>query len=72
MNNTEILDSIFTNTAKPQIMDADRKSDKADGKEKKEEKPKPHILRRNIEDYLERRALEKKLQDVFDDDYPLD
>ena len=68
MNKTEILDSIFVNTVNPQVLDADEKNDR----DKKEEKPKPHVLRRNIEDYLERRALEKKLQDVFDDDYPLD
>lgn len=29
---------------------------------------KPHIIRRNIEDYLERKALERRLKDVFDDD----
>ena len=28
---------------------------------------KPHIIRRNIEDYLERKALERRLKDVFDD-----
>ena len=33
---------------------------------------KPHIVRRNIEDYLERRALERRLRDVFDDDFLLD
>lgn len=35
-------------------------------------KVKPHILRRNIEDYLEKKALEKRLKDVFDDDFILD
>jgi len=35
-------------------------------------KVKPHILRRNIEDYLEQKALEKRLKDVFDDDFNLD
>ena len=35
-------------------------------------KIKPHIIRRNIEDYLEQKALEKRLQDVFDDDFLLD
>ena len=28
---------------------------------------KPHIIRRNVEDYLERKALERRLKDVFDD-----
>lgn len=33
---------------------------------------KPHVVRRNIEDYLERRALKKRLRDVFDEDFLLD
>ncbi len=33
---------------------------------------KAHVVRRNIEDYLERKALERSLKDVFDDDYLLD
>ncbi len=35
-------------------------------------KSKPHVIRRNIEDYLEQKALAKRLQDVFDDDFLLD
>ncbi|SEA95257.1 hypothetical protein SAMN05660964_02921 [Thiothrix caldifontis] len=31
-------------------------------------KIKPHIVRRNLEDYLERKALERRLKDVFEDD----
>lgn len=31
-------------------------------------KVKPHVVRRNVEDYLERKALERRLKDVFDDD----
>ncbi|MGB3919030.1 MAG: hypothetical protein WBL07_16475 [Thiothrix litoralis] len=31
-------------------------------------KIKPHVVRRNVEDYLERKALERRLKDVFDDD----
>ena len=34
-------------------------------------KIKAHVVRRNVEDYLERKALEKSLKDVFDD-YLLD
>jgi hypothetical protein len=40
--------------------------------EKKQQKPiKPHIIRRNVEDYLEKKALERYLCDVFDSDYLL-
>ena len=37
-----------------------------------DKKAKPHVIRRNIEDYLEQKALEKRLQEVFDDDFLLD
>ena len=30
-------------------------------------KIKPHVVRRNVEDYLDRKALERRLKDVFDD-----
>ena len=40
--------------------------------EKKETKLKAHIIRRNIEDYLEKKALERRLSDVFDTDYYFD
>lgn len=32
-------------------------------------KLKPHVVRRNVEDYLERRALERRLKDIFDNDF---
>jgi len=35
-------------------------------------KIKAHVVRRNVEDYLERKALEQRLKEVFDDDYLLD
>ncbi len=35
-------------------------------------KTKPHVVRRNIEDYLEKQALQKRLKDVFDEDFLLD
>ena len=38
---------------------------------KSDKKIKAHVVRRNVEDYLERKALEKSLKDVFDD-YLLD
>ncbi len=37
-----------------------------------DKKTKPHVIRRSIEDYLEQKALAKRLQDVFDDDFLLD
>lgn len=40
--------------------------------EKSGKKVKAHVIRRNLEDYLERKALERRLKDVFDDDYLLD
>jgi len=41
-----------------------------DSKEAKKEKA--HVVRRNIEDYLERKELERSLKEVFDDDFLLD
>ena len=42
-------------------------------KETKEaKKEKAHVVRRNIEDYLEQKKLERSLKEVFDDDYLLD
>jgi len=35
-------------------------------------KAKPHVIRRNIEDYLEKQALQRRLKDVFDEDFLLD
>lgn len=36
-------------------------------------KTKPqHLVRRNIEDYLEKQALQRRLKDVFDEDFLLD
>jgi len=35
-------------------------------------KIKAHVIRRNVEDYLERKALERRLKEVFEDDYLLD
>ncbi len=30
-------------------------------------KIKPHVVRRNVEDYLERKALERRLKDIFEE-----
>ena len=48
--------------------------DDVDNIEKTEEakKVKAHVIRRNVEDYLERKALERSLKEVFDDEYLLD
>lgn len=65
MDNKQILDDVFTAPDNSiRVIESDRKTNG-------ESKPKPHVVRRNIEDYLERKALEKKLTDLFDD-YPLD
>lgn len=42
------------------------------GEAKTDKKIKAHVVRRNVEDYLERKALEQSLKEVFDDDYLLD
>ena len=44
---------------------------KIDEEKKQEKRMKPHIIRRNVEDYLEQKALERSLRDVFDSDYLL-
>ena len=42
-------------------------------KETKEtKKEKAHVVRRNIEDYLEQKELERSLKEVFDDEFLLD
>jgi len=50
----------------PNIEDVDKDQSKQD------KKIKAHVVRRNVEDYLERKALERSLKEVFDDDYLLD
>ena len=39
---------------------------------KEDKKKQAHVVRRNIEDYLEQKALERSLKEVFDDDFLLD
>ena len=36
-----------------------------------DQKSKAHIIRRNIEEYLEQKALERRLTEVFDEDLNL-
>lgn len=57
-NNEDYIDDLLT------------KSNKTN--ESKANKEKAHKVRRNLEDFLERRALKKRLTDVFEDDYLLD
>lgn len=40
--------------------------------DKSGKKIKAHVIRRNVEDYLEQKALERRLKDVFEDEYLLD
>ena len=35
-------------------------------------KNKPHMVRHNIEDLLEKQALRKRLKDIYDDDFLID
>lgn len=42
-----------------------------EGNDSKKDKPKAHVIRRNVEDYLEQKALERRLTEVFDEDYGL-
>ncbi len=56
---------IDNNEVIPNIEDVDAKTDDA-------KKVKAHVIRRNVEDYLERKALERSLKEVFDDEYLLD
>lgn len=51
----------------PNISDLESTNDKVSDK-----KVKAHVIRRNVEDYLERKALERSLKEVFDDEYLLD
>ncbi len=54
----QTIDDIFDDT----IEDVEKNNSTQD-------KPKAHIIRRNVEDYLEQKALERRLTEVFDEDY---
>lgn len=47
-----------------EIFNLEKLPPSSDGK-----KAKPHVVRRNVEDYLERKALERRLKDVFDENF---
>ncbi len=57
MDNNEII---------PNIEEVDKENTES------KKKVKAHVIRRNVEDYLERKALERSLKEVFDDEYLLD
>ncbi len=59
-------------TLNPDLMDAENIPSLNELEKDSENKVKAHIVRRNVEDYLERKALERTLKEVFDDDYLLD
>ena len=64
-------------TLNPELIDADEVIPTMTDLESLEEevlekKIKAHVIRRNVEDYLERKALERSLKEVFDDEYLLD
>ena len=61
-------------TLDPALIDNNETIPNVEDIEKSEEskKVKAHVIRRNVEDYLERKALERSLKEVFDDEYLLD
>ncbi len=63
--NPELVDN---NEVIPNIEEVDAESTTEDSTKK----VKAHVIRRNVEDYLERKALERSLKEVFDDEYLLD
>jgi len=71
---TEIYDEDHTHHASELdiALDSAIASEEKTEEEKSEKKIKAHVVRRNVEDYLERKALERSLKEVFDDDFLLD
>ena len=59
-------------TLNPDLMDVENIPSLNELEKETDKKVKAHIVRRNVEDYLERKALERTLKEVFDDDYLLD
>jgi len=63
--NDQTLDPTQDIEVIPSLSDIDSDADE-------NKKVKAHVIRRNVEDYLERKALERSLKEVFEDDYLLD
>lgn len=59
-------------TVNPELQDAEVLPNLNELEKEPEKKIKAHVIRRNVEDYLERKALERTLKEVFDDEYLLD
>ena len=70
--NPDLLDDeIIPNMPELEEIEALADAEAADGKDAAK-KIKAHVIRRNVEDYLEQKALERSLKEVFDDEYLLD
>lgn len=63
--NDQTLDPTLDLEAIPNLSEIDEQMEDS-------KKIKAHVIRRNVEDYLERKALERSLKEVFEDDYLLD
>ena len=59
-------------TVNPELQDTEMLPNLNELDKDSEKKVKAHVIRRNVEDYLERKALERTLKEVFDDEYLLD
>jgi len=59
-------------TLNPELLDVEIIPSMKELENEAKKKVKAHIVRRNVEDYLERKALERTLKEVFDDDFLLD
>jgi len=59
-------------TLNPELQDGEKIPSLSELDKEASKKIEAHIVRRNVEDYLERRALERKLKEVFDDEFLLD
>lgn len=60
MRNNKVYDT----DQEEDLFNLDKLPQTSDGK-----KIKPHVVRRNVEDYLEKKALERRLKDIFDEDF---
>lgn len=66
-------DDVISNPTELDLaLDSAISSEEDHGEDKSEKEVKAHVVRRNIEDYLERKALERSLKEVFDDEFLLD
>ncbi len=59
-------------TLNPELLDVEKVPTMKELESEAKKQVKAHVVRRNVEDYLERKALERTLKEVFDDDFLLD